>query len=61
MATDAEKAACADREVKMRRRVYPRWVAGKKMTQAQADREIALMAEIAEDYRTLSAQQELPL
>lgn len=48
--TDAEKRACAYRELKMRRRVYPRWVADGRMTQAEADREIALMQAIAEDY-----------
>lgn len=31
------------REILMRRRVYPRWVAAKKMTQEKADYEIAAM------------------
>lgn len=48
--TDAEKRACAYRELKMRRRVYPRRVAEGRMTEAEADREIALMQAIAEDY-----------
>lgn len=48
--TDADKRACAYRELKMRRRVYPRWVQEGRMTQADADREIALMQAIAEDY-----------
>lgn len=48
--THADKRACAEREAKMRRRVYPRWVEQKKMTQAEADREIAIMAAIAADY-----------
>lgn len=38
--------ACAKRELDYRRRVYPRWVENKRMTQARADEEIALMAEI---------------
>ena len=49
--TDQDKLACAEREVKMRRRVYPRWIAAGKMTQAKADHEIAVMESIAEDYR----------
>lgn len=50
-----EKYECAIREVKMRRRVYPRWVEGGRMTQAAADRELAIMEAIAADYapRTL--------
>lgn len=48
--TDAEKRACAYRELEMRRRLYPRWVADGRMTEAEADREIALMQAIAEDY-----------
>lgn len=38
--------ACAKRELGFRQRVYPRWVEAKRMTQARADEEIALMAEI---------------
>lgn len=48
--TAAQKAQCAAREVAQRRRVYPRLVAGNRMTQAQADREIAIMEAIAEEY-----------
>lgn len=32
--------ACVDRELKMRRTVYPRWVAQKKLSQAAADLEM---------------------
>lgn len=35
--------ACVDREIRMRTQVYPRRVADKKMRQAEADREIAVM------------------
>lgn len=48
--TDADKEACAERELAMRRRVYPRWVSAGKMSRAEADREIALMDAIAEEY-----------
>lgn len=39
---------CAEREVGMRERVYPRWVEAKKMSQAKADSEMATMKAIVE-------------
>jgi hypothetical protein len=48
--TDEEKYLCAVRELKMRRKVYPRWVQIHRMTQEQADREIELMEAIMKDY-----------
>jgi hypothetical protein len=56
--TDAEKQKCAEREVAMRRRVYPNRVQRNLMLQEQSDKEIAMMQEIADDYRK---KQELPL
>lgn len=50
MITAAEKLACVEREIKMRRRVYPRWVSDGRMTQAKADSEILTMESIADDY-----------
>lgn len=44
--------ACVAREIKMRERVYPRWVATDKMTAAQAERELAAMRAVLD---TLSA------
>lgn len=44
------KRAAAEREVKLRERVYPRFIEQKKMTQAQADRELGAMRAIASDY-----------
>lgn len=38
---------CAERELKMRQRVYPRWVQSAKMKQADADEQLAHMAAIA--------------
>ena len=49
--TAAEKREAIEREIAMRRRVYPRWVDDRKMSQAKADHEIAVMVAIAEDYR----------
>ncbi len=35
--------ACVKREIRLRERVYPRWIASGRMTQAKADHEIASM------------------
>lgn len=51
-----QQIACVQREIKMRERVYPRFVATKKMTQEAADREIATMIDV---QTTLLALQEL--
>lgn len=50
--TAAAKAACARREVGMRKRVYQRWVDERRngWTQNRADAEIAMMQEIADEY-----------
>ena len=56
--TNKDKAECAEREVKQRRYVYPRRVADGKMTQALADRQIALMEAIAADYRAKADEED---
>lgn len=53
-----DKRDCVIREANMRRMVYPRRIEAGKMRQGSADREIALMDEIAEDYKVL-AQAEM--
>lgn len=35
-----------DREIAMRRRVYPRWVENRRMTEAQSKHEIACMERV---------------
>lgn len=57
--TAETKLACLDREIKMRRRVYPRWVQDGRMTQAKADDEIKTMESIADDYRKAAVQERL--
>lgn len=52
--TAKDKAECAEREVKQRLYVYPRRVADGKMTQALADKQIAIMQSIAADYRKVA-------
>lgn len=49
-ATREEKRAEALRELGLRRRTYPRWVEAGRLSQADADRQIALMQSIADDY-----------
>ena len=48
--TRRQKHEAAQREVKMRKRVYPSQVRQEKMTQEGADYQIAVMAAIATDY-----------
>ena len=57
--TAEEKQKCAERELRMRSRVYPRWVEQGRMSSANAEREIALMAAIHQDYCTLAAKERL--
>lgn len=56
--TDQEKAEVAAREVKWRKRVYPNRIVTGRMTEREAKRQIAVMEEIAADYK---ARLELPL
>ena len=44
--TRADQVRCVEREIKMREKVYPIWVEQKKMTEAAAAREIAVMKSI---------------
>ncbi len=48
MASLIEQIACVRREIAMRERVYPRWVAAEKMKQAKADEELATMRAVLE-------------
>lgn len=50
----ADLLECARRELRMRERVYPRWVEGGKMTARQAAREIALQTAIVETLERLA-------
>ncbi|MCC6918921.1 MAG: hypothetical protein IT548_06935 [Alphaproteobacteria bacterium] len=48
--TREAKREAIERELGMRRRVYPRWVEKGRMSQRQADKEIAVMEAILTDY-----------
>lgn len=49
--TSADKLACAERELIFRNNVYPRRVRAHLMSRDEADRQIAIMQAIIEDYR----------
>lgn len=40
-----------EREITLRRRVYPRWIATGRLSQAAADRQIAMMEAVAMTLR----------
>ena len=42
-ATHADLVACVERELRLRVRVYPRWVLAKRLSQEKAAAEIRLM------------------
>lgn len=42
-----------EREIKLRQRVYPRWVGLGKLSQMQADRQIEVMRAVAESLHRL--------
>lgn len=46
--------ACAERELAMRRRVYPNWVRSEKMTQTEADDEISALEAIVNHFKDLT-------
>src|ERR1041384_6141707 len=48
-----QQLQCVQREVQMRRRVYPKLVATGRLTQAQADRELHTMQAVAETLARL--------
>jgi len=54
-----DKRDCVIREANMRRMVYPRRIEAGKMRQGSADREIAMMDEIAADYKKLAETEML--
>lgn len=59
MITAAEKQACAERELKFRKRVYPRLIDSGQLSSEKAAREIETMQAIADDYRALAAGKRL--
>lgn len=56
--TLAEQRAEVGREIGLRRNVYPKWVAGGKLSQALADRQIACLEGAYETLKWLEANME---
>ncbi|WP_127524639.1 hypothetical protein [Mesorhizobium sp. Z1-4] len=56
--TPRQKAECADREVAQRQKVYGRRVLEGRMTRQFADQQIAMMSEIAREYRAMADAEE---
>lgn len=55
--TIAEQLACVERELGMRKRIYPRWIANGKLNQAAADLEMRRMEAVRDTLKR--AQVEL--
>jgi len=56
-----EKLACVEREIAYRKRVFPRLIENGKMTQALADKQVAVMVAIADDYREVARLEQADL
>ena len=49
---------CVKREVKMRERVYPRWVSAGKMTQKKADFELETMRHVLDFLQSYAKEND---
>jgi hypothetical protein len=56
-----QKAECLDREVRRRKRTLPNKVLTGRISKANAQREIKIMEEIAEEYRLAAQAEELAI
>ena len=56
--THAEMIACIRRELALRKNVYPGFVAKKRMSQSEADREIARMQAVHDMVSNVAALEE---
>lgn len=59
MITIEDQIKAVEREISMRRRVYPRWVENKRMSQEKADKEIATMEAVLETLKEVQKQTRL--
>lgn len=57
--TAAEKLACAERELRLRRRNYHRFIEHGRMSVRKAAYELAVMQAIADDYRAAVERERL--
>jgi hypothetical protein len=49
--------ACVEREIRMRLKVYARWVDQKKLTQATADKELREMRAVLDTLQSLKGSK----
>ncbi|MBF6560523.1 MAG: hypothetical protein IVW56_09550 [Candidatus Binataceae bacterium] len=59
MADLPAQIACIRREIALRERVYPKWVAAGRMKQEAADRELATMTAVLVSLEALKAADNL--
>ena len=52
------KLRCLRRELKLREKTYPRWVAEGRMAAAQAGYELDTLRQVVEDYSKLAEEKE---
>lgn len=57
--TATEKLACAERELRLRKQVYPRRIEAGRMSKRAADHEIAVLYAIIQDYREQARKERL--
>lgn len=57
--TATEKLACAERELRLRRRNYHRYLATGRISVRKASYELAVMRAIVEDYRAAAERERL--
>lgn len=56
--TFKQQIECVEREISMRERVYPNWIAAKKLKQEKADYEFACMRAVLHTLKSLNRQYE---
>lgn len=59
MITIEDQIKAVEREISMRRRVYPNWVASKRMSQEKANKEIKNMEAVLETLKEVQKQGQL--
>lgn len=57
IASIAEQIASVEREIRMRERVYPRWVEQRRMTVKTAEHELACMRAVLATLQELAARK----
>lgn len=56
-----EQIACVRRELAMRQKAYPKWVASQRMKQAEADRELARMQAVHDTLMLIKEGKLIPV